>query len=463
MIKNKKQKNKTILAIWLSTATFLLMSVLSVLSISEWSFLENIKLDKQEKQQREVSLQKAQKWIRVALTKLSNRTEKWFKNIWKDNTVYANNITAETNKPTISNYFFRNLFTTTTTQTTKEFYFNDIENNDNKIYINTLGKIKLINTDNDMFYPNNHARLFETIKLLTNSYYYKVGYPQSTWIWNNPILWQIPVFYKNAYEKWLLNNIINYKEFWRAISYNELTTILKNFDQQYPNIINIDKYNKPTEIYVTRWELAKIIIEIMNIDIILTEEKNILSNTQETGNITNNISEEIDNVRDLIDRWIINQEFINNTNQIITRSNFISILSNAILEKEWKTITNQNIIFDNSIVDINYNDPNILKILYAKQNGLLDYLLETKRWEKYFYPEIPITKHEVYYIIGTYSNNPELIRSWASDKENINLAELSEVINNNLEEKIIAAESKLWQIMDDINAIIEVKNIISKM
>jgi len=59
------------------------------------------------------------------------------------------------------------------------------------------------------------------------------------------------------------------------------------------------------------------------------------------------------------------------------------------------------------------------------------------------YPEKPITKHEVYYIIGNYTDNIELIKTGASDQENINLTELSNIINNNLEKKIIGTDSKL--------------------
>ena len=464
MVKNKNQKSKTILAVSLSTATFLLMSVLSVLSISEWSFLEEIKLDIDETQQREATFQKVQWWVKTALTKLSNRTEKWLNSMTKDNKVYANEIKEEPSEINISNNFLKNLFVWKK-QTIKNVNFIDINKSEEKDYINTLGQLNLINTNNKNFNPNNHARLFEATKLLMNSYYQKVGYPESAWVWNEIIQGkQLPLFYKKAYEKGLLNNISNYTEFWRSLSYSEFNIILKNFNTQYPNIISIEKYTlSENQGYITRWELAKVIIETLNINIIPLNVVN--NNIQEnnTTDIVNTINETIDNTKTLVEKWVISKEIINNTNQIITRSDFIEILSNAILNNEWKTLTNQNITFDNSIVDINYNDENILKILYAKQNGLLDYLLEVKRWEEYFYPEIPITKHEAYYIIGTYTNNLDLIKTGASDQENINLSELSNIINNNLEKKIIGADSKLWQIMEDINAIIEVKNIISNI
>lgn len=466
MVKNKNQKSKTILAVSLSTATFLLMSVLSVLSISEWSFLEGIKLDTNETQQREATFQKVQGGIKTALTKLSNRTEKGLNSITKDNKVYANEIKQEPIEVNISNNFLKNLFVWKK-QTIKNVTFIDTDKSKEKDYINTLGQLNLINTDNKNFNPNNHARLFEATKLLMNSYYQKVGYPESAWVGNESIQWnQIPLFYKTAYEKGLLNNISNYTEFWRSLSYKELNIILKNFNAQYPNIINIDKYTlSENKGYITRWELAKVIIETLNINIIPLQKVKVNDNIQEntTTNIVTTINKNINNTKTLVEKWIISEELVNNTNQIITRSDFIEILSNAILTNEWKNLTKQDIAFDNSIVDIDYNNSNILKILYAKQNGLLDYLLETKRNEQYLYPEKPITKHEVYYIIGNYTDNIELIKTGASDQENINLTELSNIINNNLEKKIIGTDSKLWQIMEDINAIIEVKNIISNI
>jgi len=74
----------------------------------------------------------------------------------------------------------------------------------------------------------------------------------------------------------------------------------------------------------------------------------------------------------------------------------------SYLKKTNKTLEVSKIDFD--IEDLDYNSIYAPYVLYAKEHGLVDYLLEIVRTKKYINLEKLITKHEAYYIVSNIAN-----------------------------------------------------------
>lgn len=308
-------------------------------------------------------------------------------------------------------------------------YFLDVLYNKDKFYINFLAKEKIVSTSQEKFYPDNFIRLNELLKILVNSYRYKIGYNLDSNIGlsnKNYFDKLMPKYYNTAYEMWLLNWLENIDDYERFVSYDDLNQILQNFKRQYPKLINlyyldIDQSN----ITIKRGDICRIVFKTLTLD----NDKYIDIAYQDIYYHTN-----FDAIQNLASLWITNTEnsrFYPDDN--ISRWDFIVMFVRSYFKKTNKTLEVSKIDFD--IEDLDYNSIYAPYVLYAKEHGLVDYLLEIVRAKKYINLEKFITKHEAYYIVSNIANvsfdydilkaDKEFISRWESAQLMVDAFEFS--------------------------------------
>ena len=121
----------------------------------------------------------------------------------------------------------------------------------------------------------------------------------------------------------------------------------------------------------------------------------------------------------------------------ISRWDFIVMFVKSYLKKTNKTLEVSNIDFD--IEDLDYNSIYAPYVLYAKEHGLVDYLLEIVRTKKYINLEKLITKHEAYYIVSNIANVSFDYNILEADKEFISRWESAQLMVD-----AFAFSSKSW-------------------
>lgn len=271
-------------------------------------------------------------------------------------------------------------------------YFTDISSDSNKYYINYFADKNFIYKWWEKFYPDNFIRLHEFTKILVNLYRYKVSYDLDSNVWlsdENYFQKTMPKYYNTAYEMWLLDWIENIEDFERFISHSDINKIIENFEKQYPNLLNswyvISNTKNDT---VSRWEACKIVFNAF--------VWNISNDTVYKDIFDHKNSQSIKVLEDLEIINTYNENFYPEQN--ISRWDFIVMLVKSYLKDKNLELNVSNIEFD--IQDLDYNSIYAPYVVYAKENWIIDYLLEVKRWEYYIYLENSITKHEAYYIIS---------------------------------------------------------------
>ena len=312
-------------------------------------------------------------------------------------------------------------------------YFSDILYNKDRFYINYLAKEKIVSTNQEKFYPNNFIRLNELSKILVNSYRYKIWYKLD---WNvglsnkNYFDKLMPKYYNTAYEMWLLNWLDNIDDYERFVSYDDLDQILQNFKRQYPELINLYYVDIDKSILtIKRGDVARIVFRTLMLD----NDKNVDIAYQDIYYDTN-----FDAIQTLASLGITNTEnsrFYPDNN--ISRWDFIVMFVKSYLKKTNKTLEVSKIDFD--IEDLDYNSIYAPYVLYAKEHGLVDYLLEIVRTKKYINLEKLITKHEAYYIVSNIANVSFDYNILEADKEFISRWESAQLMVD-----AFAFSSKSW-------------------
>lgn len=312
-------------------------------------------------------------------------------------------------------------------------YFSDILYNKDRFYINYLAKEKIVSTNQEKFYPNNFIRLNELSKILVNSYRYKIWYKLD---WNvglsnkNYFDKLMPKYYNTAYEMWLLNWLDNIDDYERFVSYDDLDQILQNFKRQYPELINLYYVDIDKSILtIKRGDVARIVFRTLMLD----NDKNVDIAYQDIYYDTN-----FDAIQTLASLGITNTEnsrFYPDNN--ISRWDFIVMFVKSYLKKTNKTLEVSKIDFD--IEDLDYNSIYAPYVLYAKEHGLVDYLLEIVRTKKYINLEKLITKHEAYYIVSNIANVSFDYNILKADKEFISRWESAQLMVD-----AFAFSSKSW-------------------
>ena len=312
-------------------------------------------------------------------------------------------------------------------------YFSDILYNKDRFYINYLAKEKIVSTNQEKFYPNNFIRLNELSKILVNSYRYKIWYKLD---WNvglsnkNYFDKLMPKYYNTAYEMWLLNWLDNIDDYERFVSYDDLDQILQNFKRQYPELINLYYVDIDKSILtIKRGDIARIVFRTLMLD----SDKNVDIAYQDIYYNTN-----FDAIQTLASLGITNTEnsrFYPDDN--ISRWDFIVMFVKSYLKKTNKTLEVSKIDFD--IEDLDYNSIYAPYVLYAKEHGLVDYLLEIVRTKKYINLEKLITKHEAYYIVSNIANVSFDYNILKADKEFISRWESAQLMVD-----AFAFSSKSW-------------------
>jgi len=299
--------------------------------------------------------------------------------------------------------------------------FSDISTDSNRYYINYLSENNIISNNSQKFYPQNFVRLHELSKILVNSYRHKVWYKVDWNIWlsdKNYFDKLMPKYYNTAYEMWILNWIENLEDFERFISYDDLEKILKNLKDQYPELINLYYFDLDSwNINIRRWELTKVLFKVFmmgldNSDFVYqdtfyhknSEAINELSNL----GITNQFS----------DRFYPDED--------ITRGDFIMILVRSYLKSKNLELTASNIEFN--IKDLDYNSDYAPYVVYAQEQGMIDYLFEIIRSENYINLNKKLSKHEAYFIVSNINEVEITYDVLKADKENITRWEIAQLI-----------------------------------
>lgn len=301
-----------------------------------------------------------------------------------------------------------------------ENLFSDISMHPDRYYINYLSDKDIIAWNGQKFYPDNFIRLHELVKILVNSYRYKVWYNLDSNVWlsqENHFAKLMPKYYNTAYEMWVLDWLDKVEDFERYISYDDLEKILQNFEIQYPTLINlyyldIAKSNST----IKRWELSRNIFKIFTLD----NDKSL--SYQDTYYHKN--SDAIQKLAELDITNKSNDKFYPDDN--IKRWDFIVMLVKSYLKSNNLDMSTSNVDFN--IKDLDYNSNYAPFVIYAQNNEMIDYLLETVRSENYININKNLSKHEAYHIISKVSQmeiNYDILKA---DKELISRGEVAKLM-----------------------------------
>ena len=366
--------------------------------------------------------------------------------------------------------------------------FIDIKDHPNREYINFLAEHNIISNHSEKFNPQNFVRLHECSKLIINSHRFKLWYDLNTNIWltnNNYFNTTLPKYYNTAYEMWILNWVLDINNFERVILYDDLYVILKNFENQYPDIINIDNISKndfhDPDNHIERWELTKSIVDTFELNWNLESELNLNDETKDNKdldliNIINNkyTFTDIENykykneIEELINLWIIENSITEQfyPDQSISRSEFISMITKSYLSTNNLELSINNLSFD--ITDLDYNSNYASYIIYAKEKGILDYLIEVKQEKTYIKPNDMVSRHEVYHVITdmlwieiNQDTLPVEIDDYISRWEIVKILSDTLGFQNNTNSEASPANSKLEQLFNKIETFTEYKQLAS--
>ena len=378
--------------------------------------------------------------VRVIRNWLVNMLKEWVENIPSDQTTNIQTTTTDNNTIVL------NTNTTNTTVSTLPDNFTDISKDTNKNYINFFASNKII-FKNKKFYPSNDTKLFDFVKIVVNTYRWKLWYDLTTQVWlttettynfqgfdvnNNKII-------NTAFELWILN-WVNVGWTWKDLKFNMpinskiVNQILNNLAEEYPSLTNsnyIEDIPKTTFI-INRSSVLKHIALAFKIEVEWQTENNIVN---ETVNVSQNnyyfddtkVSKYGNAVEQLAKLGIINnQNRVFGVDRYITRQDFVIMFTKAYLYKNNKTVKTDDYL-QTQISDIE-NNQNAVYLVYWEKNNLIDYLLESTRWKTYIYPSKLLTKHEAYYIIKQNLWINIIYPEDEADKQNISRWEIAQLI-----------------------------------
>jgi len=330
--------------------------------------------------------------------------------------------------------------------------FTDMELDPNRYYAENLAK-KWIISKSQKFYPNNFIRLNEVAKMIVNSYRFKVGYDIDWNAWLTDKVYfakTMPKYYNTAYEMWIFEWIENLEDFERFVTYNDLNKILKNFKNQYPDLVNLYYMDiKESNVNLKRWEVARTIFRTMMID---SEE------TYSYEDIAYN--EYAADVQLLAENWIIASDERFYPEADVSRKDFILWLVKTHLKHSDEHV--EYWALEQSLADLDYDAEYAPYILLAKNRWWVDYLVETVRWQDYLNLNSKVTQHEACYIISKLTWITFDYDIISADKKYITRWEVAQLLNKAYKlpsaTKAISStqyqnDSHIWRLIENIKGL----------
>ena len=339
-----------------------------------------------------------------------------------------------------------------------EFSFVDIANDENRVYIQALADKGIVSTVNEKFYPNNFIRLNEVTKMFVNAIRLNKWYSLSSSFgltdknYFNSI---VPKYYNTAYEMWLLKWIDDLENYQRFVTIDDLEWIVRNLEKEYPEFNHLHDY-EPPELF---WELRRSYVSKVVYSLLVDSGGGWDSVVAYGDSVNHEFGEAIETLANL---GISNTE---NTNfypdQNITRGDFIVLLVKSFIQRNpWKA----NLSLDNlefNISDLDYNSQYAPYVVYAKEKGFIDSLINTnKDWTKVNLRNT-ISKHDAYSILSKVAKVDFSYGESTKDTQSLTRGEAAQLMVDcfwlsNKSVIVSWANSQLWNIID------EVKQLISK-
>ncbi len=311
----------------------------------------------------------------------------------KNDIIWANKTQTTKKKQTFS---FGNFFNSSSNTeedsvlAVNKTYFEDVENHEYEKFIYILANKEIVNFKNHKFHPNHHLRVNEVVKMVMNTYAYKTS-SELDFDDNNWELANVPAYYNKAYDLWLLDDVWDNDKFDRVVYYNDVKKIFSNFESRFDLMIYAWALER-FEWAITRWEFAKVIVNVFDLKEDPAEKETIQVSSGDNEKILANV-------------WIIDDGMINLSDENLTRAEFITILSKAILAYEWENTNLNRLWVEIYFSDLDYNSDLVAYVDFAKKLGLVDYLEETIKMEKYFGPDKYVTQAEMTYILNMFTDS----------------------------------------------------------
>lgn len=184
--------------------------------------------------------------------------------------------------------------------------FSDTQDHEYRYFIDILARSNIIQwAGNKKFYPENYMRLSDFIKILVNTYRYKVWYDLSTEIWLSEDVYlvytknaQSQKYINTAYKLWFLNNIstwtISDLNFDKILTTREISKIFDNINNQYPGMISRVLLDI-SDLYTKRGECVKYIIQAFQIGNTknIETESSLVTTTDMKSSLLDNITKAI--------------------------------------------------------------------------------------------------------------------------------------------------------------------------
>ncbi|MFA5747976.1 MAG: S-layer homology domain-containing protein [Candidatus Absconditabacterales bacterium] len=357
-------------------------------------------------------------------------------------------------------------------QTGSDDFFVDIRFNPNKYYINTLAGLGIIRGNNSFkFYPNNYILLGDFIKMVVETYRFSVGYDLKTVIglttkqyFSGINFIGFEKYINTAYELGFLNNILITGNLHKPITTTQLNILLNNINFQFPGVVKQGQLIT-SDGYIKRDDATRYVFQVFD----LYSKLNLNQNLSQDYFIDifghpNNIA-----INTLASLGIINIK-VNKfyPDNYVHHYDFVIMLVNSILTKNNQLLNIQNLSgFQSDFVDLVPDSNYIPFVKYAEKNHLLDYLIITKRGEKYFNPDYFITKHEAYFIISKITNTQILYNINDADQENITRGQLASLLQNSFDfqqKKTSKADStKISDLQKKISLLSSLKELITQL
>lgn len=299
--------------------------------------------------------------------------------------IITSNKGATDNTPTIqyaSNNTNTSYILDTHTANTNVF-FNDIVDNVYIDDINILASQWLVAGYNNTFFPENHVRLGDLSKVIVNAYRLTV--------WLDASKAKPMEFIQTAYNEWFLVWVVdNTKNIDQDMLINnqQFQTILANIHKQYPKITEDIQTDISNQEYVNKATMAHYVVALFWL----------------TFNSQNYYKKIVSWFKDHPDRdavmTLIQNDIIPYTTDIdpdktLSRAAFIHQLIKTY------ALSNRVVLGDRTydIVDVDWQDEYTPLIIYAYQQGRLDYMLVQTKGQTFLYPENNVTLDEVYEVI----------------------------------------------------------------
>lgn len=288
--------------------------------------------------------------------------------------------------------------------------FIDIQGHEHQQHIMSLYDKWIIIWSQNKFMPNDNLNFYCMIKIIVDSYRFKLWYNLDSQLWlshrnyfNN--VWfgvdNTSLKYLNtAYELWLLE-WIDYLEpkselyFQQTTLYDTLAKIFSNMDKQFPLLIDYNIQSIPNSLdIVSRWEYTKYIVDLFDFETYNMSDICQPTQTQSFLDIGKHNCK--DSIQILWDLWIID---INQTkfypDNYLRNYEFIIMLTKTILYKENKDLDIYILDDISKFSDLDPQSSYIKYFEFASHHGLLNYTIDDNTWKSKAKPNKFITVQEV--------------------------------------------------------------------